>query len=144
MGKNSPLQCFVANFIADGFMVFCANLLGKKCACANFYTFRMSEALEEFTGTPESGFLSYRLDLMPLLIILAVSTLVPSDPSDPLKPIKSIKLSQARPPRNSRHLPIQGEVIVSHFPAINIVDNKVPDFRWVHFVIFATWAVFNS
>ena len=42
--KNSRLRCFVANFIADGFTLFlCYFFGGKKCACANFYTFRMSE-----------------------------------------------------------------------------------------------------
>ena len=41
-GKNSRLWCFVANFIADGFTRFLCYFWGKKCACANFYTFRMS------------------------------------------------------------------------------------------------------
>ena len=41
-GKNSHLRCFVANFKPTGLRVFCAIFLGKKCACANFYTFRMS------------------------------------------------------------------------------------------------------
>ena len=42
-GKNSCLRCFVANSIADGLKRFFVLFFGgKKCARANFYTFRMS------------------------------------------------------------------------------------------------------
>ena len=41
--ENSRLRCFVANFIADGaYAFFVLFFWVKKCACANFYTFRMS------------------------------------------------------------------------------------------------------
>ena len=37
------LRCFVPNFNIDGFTRFCANFLGKKCACAIFYAFSKSD-----------------------------------------------------------------------------------------------------